>query len=110
MWLGWDINNPGGHPNLPAWQEQTDYLKERLDEGLAANVMLSHDWNVVLSRISSEGFPTRAQNPDGAWHSKMGEGPVIEHPSPDSLSGGPYGNPTVFMRRVVSTTDGTLTS
>ena len=29
------------------------------------------------------------QMPNGAWRSKMGEGPVIEHRSPCSLSGGP---------------------
>ena len=28
-------------------------------------MMLSHDWNVVLSRIGSSGFPSRDQNPDG---------------------------------------------
>ncbi len=39
------------------------------------------------------------QMPNGAWRSKMGEGPVIEHRSPGSLSGGPYGEPTVYMRR-----------
>ena len=34
-------------------------------------MMLSHDWNVVLSRVSSEGFPTRDQNPDGyLWLSR----------------------------------------
>ena len=71
VWLGWDINNPGGRPNLPPWQERTDYLKARLDEGLATNMMLSHDWNVVLSRISSAGFPSRDENPDGyLWISR----------------------------------------
>ena len=39
------------------------------------------------------------QMPNGAWRSKMGEGPVIEHRSPESLSGGPYGHPTIHMRR-----------
>ena len=71
VWLGWDINNPGGRPYLPGWQERTDYLKDRLDEDIAPNMMLSHDWNVVLSRLSSEGFPTRDQNPDGyLWLSR----------------------------------------
>ena len=44
------------------------------------------------------------QMPNGAWRSKMGRGPVIEHRSPESLSDGPYGNPTVCMRRAVSAT------
>ena len=71
VWLGWDINNPLGRPDLPSWQQRTDYLKERLDEGLGANLMLSHDWNVVLSRIGSPGMPNREQNPDGyLWISR----------------------------------------
>ena len=45
------------------------------------------------------------QMPNGAWRSKMGRGPVIEHRSPESLSDGPYGSPTVYMRRAVSATD-----
>ena len=26
-------------------------------------MMLSHDWNVVLSRLGSSGFPSRDENP-----------------------------------------------
>ena len=71
VWLGWDVNNPFGRPHLPPWQERTDYLKERLDEGLASNMMLSHDWNIVLSRLGSPGMPSREQNPDGyLWLSR----------------------------------------
>ena len=44
------------------------------------------------------------QIPNQAWRSKMGRGPVIEYRSPESLSDGPYGNPMVYMRRVVSAT------
>ncbi len=43
------------------------------------------------------------QTPGGRWRSKMGKGPVIEHRSPESLSGGQYGNVAFHMRRVVST-------
>ena len=43
------------------------------------------------------------QQPNGRWRSKMGPGPVIEHDSPTSLSGGPYGEPTAFMRRAAGT-------
>ena len=39
------------------------------------------------------------QTLSGRWRSKMGRGPVIEHRSPESLSGGIYGSPTVYMRR-----------
>jgi len=46
------------------------------------------------------GFAHAAlQMPNGRWRSKMGEGPVIEHHSPESLSGGMYGEATVYMRR-----------
>ena len=65
VWLGWDINNPFGRPHLPSWEKMTDYLKELLDEGLGANLMLSHDWNVVITRLASPGFPSRDENPDG---------------------------------------------
>ncbi|MFQ6026664.1 MAG: phosphotriesterase [Dehalococcoidia bacterium] len=64
-WLGWDINHPFGRPHLPPWQQQIDYLKGLLDEDLGSNLMLSHDWNVVLSRVPTPGFPTREENPDG---------------------------------------------
>ena len=39
------------------------------------------------------------QMPNGAWRSKMGEGPVIEHRSPESLAGGMYGEVYCYMRR-----------
>lgn len=39
------------------------------------------------------------QMPNGRWRSKMGQGPVIEHDSPESLSGGMYGAVHYFMRR-----------
>lgn len=45
------------------------------------------------------------QMPNGHWRSKMGEGPVIEHPNPESLSAGPYGDATTFMRKSVQPAD-----
>ena len=42
------------------------------------------------------------QMPNGRWRSKMGQGPVIEHRSPESLSGGMYGDVAVYMRRAAS--------
>lgn len=41
------------------------------------------------------------QMPNGRWRSKMGQGPLIEHHSPDSLSGELYGTPTIFMKKAV---------
>ena len=57
-----------------------------------------------VALYETQGVWTHAavQLPNGAWRSKMGEGPVIEHRSPESLSGGIYGNATVFMRKTVS--------
>ena len=44
------------------------------------------------------------QKPNGRWRSKKDQVPVIEHRSPESISGGTYGNLTVFMRRATSAT------
>ncbi len=54
---------------------------------------------VALYEDDGEYQHASVQMPDGAWHSKMGEGPVIKHLNPESLSGGPYGEPTIYMRR-----------
>lgn len=71
VWLGWDINNPYGRAHLPPWEQRAEYLKGLLDEGLGSNLMLSHDWNVVLSRIGTAGFPGREDNPEGyLWLSR----------------------------------------
>ena len=45
------------------------------------------------------------QTSHGTWRSKIGRGPVIEHRSPESLAGGPYGHPTTYMRRQVMAPD-----
>ena len=57
-----------------------------------------------IALYETQGVWTHAavQMPNGAWRSKMGEGPVIEHRSPESLSGGIYGNATVYMRKSIS--------
>ena len=54
---------------------------------------------VALYEYSGEWKHVAVQTPEGRWRSKLGEGPVIEHHSPESLSGEKYGSPTVFMRR-----------
>ena len=59
---------------------------------------------VALYEDGGEYQHAAIQMRNGAWRSKMGPGPVIEHPSPESLSDGPYGNPTVYMRRAVTAT------
>ena len=57
-----------------------------------------------IALYEQQGLWTHAavQTPAGRWRSKMGAGPVIEHLSPESLSGGKYGAPTVHMRRAVN--------
>ena len=57
---------------------------------------------IALCEDGGEYQHASIQMPNGAWRSKMGEGPVIEHQSPSSLAGGPYGDPTVFMRKPTS--------
>ena len=54
-----------------------------------------------VALYETQGVWTHAavQMPSGVWRSKMGEGPVIEHRSAESLSGGPYGDVHCFMRR-----------
>jgi len=54
---------------------------------------------VALYEINGRFQHAARQMPTGRWRSKMGRGPLIEHRSPDSLSDGVYGSPTVFMRR-----------
>ena len=54
---------------------------------------------VALYEKQDEWMHAALQTPNGRWRSKMGQGPVIEHLSPESLSGGMYGNPTIYMRR-----------
>jgi len=56
---------------------------------------------VALYEIQGVWTHAAVQMPNGAWRSKMGEGPVIEHQSPESLAGGMYGNVHCFMRRPV---------
>ena len=54
-----------------------------------------------VALYEAQGLWTHAalQTPTGRWRSKMGQGPLIEHLNPDSLSDGMYGSPTVYMRR-----------
>ena len=60
---------------------------------------------VALYEKQGEWMHAALQTPNGRWRSKMGHGPVIEHLSPESLSGGMYGNPTVNMRRALIAPD-----
>ena len=59
-----------------------------------------------VALYEEQGVWTHAalQTSTGRWRSKMGQGPVIEHLNPESLSDGIYGNPTIYMRRSASET------
>ena len=59
---------------------------------------------VALYEIQSEFQHVAVQMPNGRWRSKMGQGPVIEHRNPESLSGGMYGDATAYMRRALNVT------
>ena len=59
---------------------------------------------VALYEEQGEWKHASLQTPNGRWRSKMGPGPLIEHLNPESLSGGEYGNPTIYMRRSASET------
>ena len=54
---------------------------------------------VALYEEQGVGEHAALQTAAGRWRSKMGRGPLIEHRSPQSLSGGMYGEATVYMRR-----------
>ena len=60
---------------------------------------------VALYEEHGEWQHAAIQTTTGRWRSKMGKGPVMEHLSPESLSGGMYGSPTIYMRRTLSTPD-----
>ncbi len=57
---------------------------------------------VALYEKDGKWMHAAVQMPSGRWRSKMGEGPLIEHVSPESLAGGVYGNPTTHMRRLTA--------
>ena len=57
---------------------------------------------VALYEIQGRFQHAAMQMPNGRWRSKMGQGPVIEHLRPESLSGGMYGDATMYMRRALN--------
>ena len=57
---------------------------------------------VALYEVQGEFQHAAIQMPNGRWRSKMGQGPVIEHRNPGSLSGGMYGDSAAYMRRALN--------
>ena len=99
---------PDGINHWPSWatvDNKMESLKEVFagldyeqcdDSGLQAG----HE-KVALYEVHGRFEHAALQTPNGRWRSKMGQGPLIEHLSPESLAGGTYGNPTIYMRRPV---------
>ena len=56
---------------------------------------------VALYEIQGRFQHAALQMPNGRWSSKMGQGPLIEHLNPESLSGGMYGDATAYMRKAL---------
>ena len=90
----------------PPWATM-DNRMESLEEAFAGLEYELCDDSIAeegYQKVALYGFQGRfehaaLQMPNGLWRSKMGPGPVIEHRSPESLSGGPYGEVHRFMRR-----------
>ena len=59
---------------------------------------------VALYEVRGVWTHAAVQMGGGHWRSKVWVGPVIEHLSPESISGGIYGNPTIYMRRARNAT------
>ena len=99
---------PDGINYWPPWATETnriDSLKEAF-AGLGYEQCDHSDTEVgyqrvALFEVNGEMKHAAVQMPNGRWRSKMGQGPVIEHRSPESLSYGIYGGPTAFMRRAL---------
>ena len=97
---------PDGINYWPPWATLTERIESLIEAftGLGyqqcdgSNVEGGYQ-KVALYEGQGEMKHAAAQMPNGAWRSKMGQGPVIEHRSPESLAGGPYGEVHCFMRR-----------
>ena len=102
---------PDGINYWPSWAT-LDTKMESLVEALAGlgyeqcNDSTSEDGyeKVALYEVQGEFQHAAIQMPNGRWRSKMGQGPVIEHRNPESLSGGMYGNPMTYMRKALNVT------
>lgn len=99
---------PDGINYWPLWANQTNSI-ESLKEVFAGRGYEQCDdsaaeagyQKIALYEAQAEMTHVALQMPNGRWRSKLGRGPVIEHHSPESLSGVNYGNPTAFMRRAL---------
>ena len=97
---------PDGVNYWPPWATPTTRIESLTEAFAGKGYKRCNDYKVedgyrkvALYEAQGQMQHAAAQMPNGRWRSKMGRGPVIEHRTPESLSGGIYGEPTVFMRR-----------
>ena len=100
---------PDGINYWPPWATQNNRM-ESLEEMFAGlgfeqcNDGSPEDGyqKVALYAVQGRFQHAAAQTPNERWRSKMGQGPVIEHLSPESLSGGMYGDAAAYIRRALN--------
>ena len=101
----WDHTPRGYWPSFATRSKRIESLRE-VFAGLGfeecEDDSLETGWQkVALYEDHGAWQHASIQMTNGAWRSKMGRGPVIEHRSPESLSGGPYGYPKVHMAKLI---------
>ncbi len=97
---------PDGVSYWPPWAAETELI-ESLKEAFAGLGYQQCDdgrteggyQKVALYEKIGKMKHAAIQMPNERWRSKLGQGPVIEHDSPQSLSGGMYGSVTTYMRK-----------
>ena len=99
---------PDGINYWPPWATGTNRIESLIEvfAGLGYEHCDHNDTEggyqrVALYEVDGEMKHAAMQMSNLRWRSKMGQGPVIEHDSPESLSAGICGSPTAFMRRAV---------
>ena len=103
---------PNGIDYWPPWATRDNGMESLKEVFAGLGYERCNDSNVEdgyqkVALYGSQGRFEHAavQMPNGRWRSKMGQGPVIEHLSPELLSGRLYGDPTTFMRKAAQPTD-----
>lgn len=99
----WDI---GETRHWPDYATRTDRMESLIDVFIGLGYQRCQDSSLEsgfekVALYEAQGLWKHAalQTPTGRWRSKTGQGPLIEHLSPESLSDGEYGSPTIYMRR-----------
>ena len=100
----WWAHIPGRY--WPSWATRSARIESLREVFVGLKFKECHDGRsepgsqkVALFADDDEYTHAHVQMPSGLWRSKMGQGPVIEHRSAESLSGGPYGDVHCFMHR-----------